>query len=93
VADPKKQTKPNNVFETADLDLGAFLMLHGLKFLDSRVELEGSRQKPKAIMRFDDEKTNARDLERVFMTSSEKRFRDLNKYLLREAHKSIREER
>jgi len=91
VADPVKQSIPSNIFETTDLDLGAFLMLHGLEFKGSRVELTGTQQKPKAIMQFNDAKQNARDLERVFMTSSEKRFRDLNKYLLREAHRSIRE--
>ena len=90
-ASEQEKSKKANIFETADLDLGAFLMLHGLKFLGSRVEDDLSKQKPKAIMRFLDDRQNARDLERIFMTSSEKRFRDLNKYLLREAHRIIKE--
>ena len=87
----RKKEKKVSVFETSDLDLGAFLMLHSLKFIGSRVEHSNTRQKPKAIMQFLDEKQNARDLERVFMLSEEKRFRDYNKYLLREAHIAIKE--
>lgn len=89
--DLKKQPKKaHNVFETTDLDLGAFLMLHGLVFAGI-IGLEGNRPKPKVVMQFLDEKQNARDLERVYMTSSEKRFRDLNKYLLREAHQALKD--
>ncbi len=83
--------KTPKVFETSDLDLGAYLLLHGLAYIGSRIEVDSGHRKPKAILQFEDLKQNARDLERTFVTSEEKRFRDLNKYLLREAHKAIQD--
>lgn len=79
------------IFETSDLDLGAYLMLEGLKYLGCRLDSSVSSRKPLAVMIFLDEKTVARDLERVFMTSNERRYRDLTKYLLKEVHKKVRE--
>lgn len=81
----------SRVFETSDLDLAAFLMLHELKLLGTRIEIDPQRHKPKAVMRFSDDKQNARDLERLFQTSSEKRYRDCMRYLLKEAHTAVRE--
>ena len=82
----------DRVFETSNLDLGAYLMLQGVKYLGCKLGQDEAKRKPLAIMRFLDEKQNARDLERLFMTSSEKRYRDLTKYLLKEVHKSIRDQ-
>lgn len=79
----------NRTFETSDLDLGAFLMTQGLRYLGSRIEFDPSRRRPKAVLEFDDAKQNARDLERVFMTSPEKRYREVHKYLLKEAHRAV----
>jgi hypothetical protein len=81
----------SKIYETSDLDLGAFLMLEGLKYLGCRLDTSVSIRKPLAVMIFHDDATIARDLERVFMTSNEKRYRDLTKYLLKEVHKKIRE--
>lgn len=78
-------------FQTSDLDLGAFLMTQGLRYLGSRIEYDQVRRRPKAVLEFEDAKQNARDLERVFMTSTEKRYRDVLKYLLKEAHKAVEE--
>lgn len=61
-----------NLFQTSDLDLGAYLMLKGLPFIGCKIESEGQK-KPRAVMRFVDEKQKARDLERLFMTSEEKK--------------------
>jgi hypothetical protein len=80
-----------NIFETTNLDLGAFLMLEDIQYLGCRVSAEEKSGDPVAILRFLDEKQNCRDLERVFMTSREKHYRDLNKFLLKDIHRAIRE--
>lgn len=81
--------KEARVFETANLDLAAFLMLQGLEYMDCRVSFDEKQKKPKAVMRFKDLKQNARDLERIFINSNEKRYRDLTKYLLKEVHRAV----
>lgn len=86
----QNQNEVGKVFETSNLDLGAYLMLEGVRYLGCRIEIESQKRKPLAVMQFHDEKLNARDLERVFMTSTEKRYRDLTKYLLKEVHKEIK---
>ena len=83
--------KKDNVFETSDLDLGAFLMLKGLPFIGCDMRFDAVKSKPRAKMRFIDEKGKARDLERIFMTSDEKKYRDITKYLLKEVHQSVRD--
>jgi hypothetical protein len=79
------------IFETSDLDLAAYLMLHELPLVGTRIDIDTKQRRPKAIMQFADEKRTARDLERLFQTSSEKRYRDCMKYLLKEAHTAVRE--
>lgn len=79
----------DKLFKTSDLDLGAYLMLKGLPFIGCNIE--SSKGKPRAIMKFVDEKQKARDLERLFMTSEEKKYRDVLKYLLKEVHQSVRD--
>jgi hypothetical protein len=81
--------KSVKTFETYDVDLAAFLMLHGLKFIEGVLE-KTSDAKPRVVMRFFDEKEAARDLERVFMSSDCKQYRDYHKYLLREIHRTLR---
>jgi len=80
---------PKKTFETSDIDLGAFLISHGLRYIDSKVEYDENKRRPKAVLRFEDDKQNARDLERVFLGSPEKRYIDLRKYLLKEIHGKI----
>lgn len=76
-------------FETNNVDLGAFLMLEGLRYTGCRVEVD-RRGEPQAVMIFDDPKEVCRDLERVFINSREKRYRELNKSLLRDVHREVR---
>jgi hypothetical protein len=81
--------KPLKEFSTHDVDLAAFLMLQGLKFIECKID-ETPGSKPRVLMRFFDEKEVARDLEKVFMSSEVKKFRDLHKYLLREIHRTLK---
>jgi len=80
----------DNVFETGDLDLASFLSMEGLEYLGNRVEYDRDAKRPKAIMRFKDDLGKARDLERVFITSAQKQYRDIHKYFLRQAHLAVR---
>lgn len=83
--------KASKTFETFDIDLAAYLMLEGLKFIEAvPEEILTNSDKPKIKMRFFDEKEVARDLEKVFMGSPVKRFNDFRKYLLREVHRTLR---
>jgi hypothetical protein len=82
--------KAPTVFETSNLDLGAFLMLEGIKYIGCRITLDPARDEPKAVLKFLDEKLNSRDLERVFISSREKKYRELHKYLLRDIHGEIK---
>lgn len=84
--------KTAEIFETTNVDLAAFLMLEGIKFLECKVS-SISPYKDIVTMRFLDEKQNCIDLERIFMSSDFKRYRDLTKYLLKEVHQKIRETR
>ena len=86
----RPEASTDKIFETSNVDLGAYLMLEGVKLIGCKIDFDSMKRKPMAIMQFLDEKMNARDLERLFMTSSEKRYRDLTKYLLKEVHKEIR---
>ena len=77
-------------FETYDVDLAAFLMLEGLKFIECSLDPTYTQGRPRVLMRFYDEKGTARDLERAFATSNYKRYRDLHKYLLKDIHRTLR---
>lgn len=81
----------NNIFETTNVDLAAFLMMEGIKFLECKMSPSAGLARDIVVMRFLDDKTNCRDLERVFMGSEYKRYRDYTKYLLREIHSKKRE--
>lgn len=77
-----------NIFETQNVDLGTFLMLEGIKLLECRKSASNSKV---VILRFIDEKQNCLDLERVYLNSKYKTFRDINKYLLTKIHEALRE--
>ncbi len=79
----------STTFETNNVDLGAYLMLEGIPYTGCRVEAD-RKGDPQAVMMFEDVKGICRDLERVFVASREKRFRDLNKYLLKDVHREVR---
>lgn len=84
-----ENVKNVSIFETTSVDLAAFLMFEGIKYLESRIEK--TLGKEIVVMRFLDDRQNARDLERVFMNSDLKRYRDIVKYLLKEVHIKLRE--
>ena len=79
-----------NTFKTCDLDLAAYLILHDLVYIGLEVAEDGYTSKQKAFFIFEDPKQIARDLNRVFVTSSEKRYREFFKFLLKEVHNRIK---
>ena len=81
--------KDINMFQTHDVDLAAFLMLEGLKFVESVLDTSYTQGKPRVVMRFIDDKNVARDLERAFMSSQIKRFTDFRRYLLKDVHRTL----
>ena len=80
--------KELNIFETTSVDLAAFLMLEDVKLLECKVI---DKRKNIVILRFLDSKQNCLDLERVFLSSDFKKYRDINKWLLKKIHETIRE--
>lgn len=76
------------VFETKNVDLAAFLMFEGIKFLECRVDRGSGKEL--VVMRFLDDRQNCLDLEQVFMRSDFKKYRDLTKFLLKEVHNKLR---
>lgn len=85
--------RQTDIFETTNVDLAAFLMMEGIKFLECKVSPSMGPSRDIVVMRFLDEHTNCRDLERVFMGSEYKKYREFNKYLLREIKAKLRESR
>lgn len=83
----------DSVYKTRDLDLAAFLLLHDLKYLGLERIYEPNTHKEVAVLKFDDSKGIARDLSRVFITSSEKKYREFLKFLLKEIHKELSDRR
>lgn len=82
--------KEVQTFSTHDVDLAAFLMKEGLKYIEAALDDTHTQGKPRVMMKFFDEKGVARDLEKVFMGSDIKKFRDFQKYLLREIHRTLK---
>lgn len=79
--------KDTRIFETQNVDLATFLMLMGIKLLE--VKRSDSNSKV-IVLRFLDDKQNCLDLERVYLNSDFKKFRDINKYLLQKIHEALR---
>ncbi len=75
--------KEINIFETSNIDLATYLVYEGIKLLEC-VRKAGQNQV--VILRFVDEKNQCPDLERVFINSDFKRFRETNKWLLKKVH-------
>lgn len=75
------------IFETFNVDLAAFLIMEGIELIG--FELVDPIRK-KVIIRFKDVSQNCLDLEQVFLNSDYKKYRDLNKFLLRKVHEAIR---
>jgi len=76
------------IFETTNVDLGSFLVLEGIKLLECQIK---DRTHSIVVMRFLDEAQSCLDLERVYLSSEFKKFRDINKYLLKKIHEKKRE--
>ncbi len=77
------------VYETTNVDLGSFLVLEGIKLIECSVK---DPHKRIIVMRFLDEASNCLDLERVYLSSEFKKFRDINKWLLKKIHSTLREQ-
>lgn len=77
-----------NIYETTNVDLGSFLVLEGIKLLECQTK---DPQRKIVVMRFLDEAQSCMDLERVYLNSEYKKFRDINKYLLKKIHETLRE--
>lgn len=76
------------IFETQNVDLASFFILEGIKFLGcSRSESNTNV----VVLRFLDERQTCLDLERVFLNSEYKKYRDINKWLLGKIHAALRE--
>ena len=80
--------REQDIFSTTNVDLATFLVIQDLKLLE--VTVHDARKKIIAF-RFLDEKKNCLDLERVYLNSEYKKFRDVNKYLLSKVHEKLRE--
>ena len=76
------------IFSTTDADLATFLILEGIKFLNTEIH---SSNDTVVILNFLDERQSCSDLERVFLGSPFKKFRDTNKYVLKQIHMKLRE--
>jgi hypothetical protein len=76
------------IFETQNVDLATFLMLMDIKLVEVK---KSDYKKGVVILCFHDEKQNCLDLERVYLNSEFKKFRDINKYLLTKIHETLRE--
>lgn len=75
-------------FETQNVDLASFLILEGMKFLGCKRSLD---QPHVVVLRFDDSRGSCLDLERVFINSEYKKYRDINKWLLGKIHAALRD--
>ncbi len=74
------------LYKTNNTDLAAFLLLEGIEL--SHLEKEANS----VNIFFKDTKSNCSDLERVFIFSREKKYRELHKILLKQVHAKLKEE-
>jgi hypothetical protein len=82
-----EQAKDTAIFRTQNVDLASFLILEGIKFLGC----ERSEMNPNVIVfTFADERQTCLDLDRVFLSSEFKKYRDINKWLLQRVHQTLR---
>lgn len=75
------------IFETSNVDLATFLLFENIKLLECQ-KRPGTNV---VLMRFLDEKGSCLDLERIYLKSEFKKFRDINKWLLKKIHNAIKE--
>lgn len=79
--------KEVNIYSTSNADLASFLIIEGVKLLECIRKEPGSKV---IVIRFLDERNVCLDLERVFLNSDYKKFRDINKWLLKKIHETLR---
>lgn len=77
------------IYETSNVDLATYLVFEGIKLLECAKKSGNSNI---VLMRFLDDKGQCLDLERVFINSDYKKFRDVNKWLLKKVHSTLRGE-
>lgn len=82
------QLKESPIFETQNVDLATFLVYEGIKLLECKKSMTNNKV---IVFRFLDEKQNCLDLERAYLGSDYKRFRDINKYLLSKVHEALKQ--
>lgn len=80
--------KEPDIFETTNLDLASFLVMEGVKLLERKIV---DRKKKIVVLRFLDSQQNCLDLEHIFYKSDFKKYRDINKLLLKKIHETIKE--
>lgn len=80
--------KEVSVFETQNVDLASFLILEGIKFTGCK---RAAANPNVVVLQFLDERQNCLDLERVFINSDYKKYRDINKWLLGKIHSALRD--
>lgn len=80
-----------NIFLTDSVDLAAFLAMNELRYVGYTTDLDVSSERFKGVLRFEDPRGVAMDLERAFLNSEFKKYRDMNKYFLREVHKATKD--
>ena len=76
----------NNYFFTESVDLAAFLAMNDLRYVGYTTDLDISSERLKGVLKFEDPRGIARDLERAFLNSEFKKYRDMNKYFLKQVH-------
>ena len=74
-------------FETFNVDLAAFLVMEGVELIGFEM-IDPTRKK--VVIKFKDPANKCLDLEQVFLNSDYKKYRDINKFLLRKIHEEIR---
>lgn len=77
----------DRVFETFNADLAAFLIMEDVELIDFEVS---DPIRKKVLIRFKDPAGKCLDLEQVFLNSEYKKFRDINKFILRKVHEALR---
>jgi len=80
--------KDDAVFRTQNVDLATFLMLEGIEFLGCQ---RSDKNGKVVILSFADPLGKCRDLERIYISSDFKRYRDFHKWLLSKIHETLRE--
>lgn len=80
--------KEARIYETSNVDLATYLVYEGIKLLECTKKPGNSKI---VVMRFIDDKGLCLDLERIFIKSDFKKFRDVNKWLLTKVHQILRE--